>query len=67
MKKLILFLTMVIAVSTKAQVPCAQSLEKGTALDTAKYKVTYQLMYKNHPADKTALYRNILIFPCATA
>lgn len=53
MKKLILFFTMVIAISTKAQVPYAQSLEKGTAIDTAKYKVTYQLMYKNHPADKT--------------
>lgn len=53
MKKLILFLTMAIAVSAKAQVPYAQSLEKGAAVDTAKYKVTYQLKYKDHPDDKT--------------
>lgn len=44
---------MAIAVSAKAQVPYAQSLEKGAAVDTAKYKVTYQLKYKDHPDDKT--------------
>ena len=52
MKKIILFWAMVIAVSANAQVPFAQSLERGTAIDTAKYKVTYQFMYKNHPDDK---------------
>ena len=52
MKKIILFCAMVIAVSANAQVPFAQSLERGTAIDTAKYKVTYQFMYKNHPDDK---------------
>ena len=52
MKKTILLFAMIIAVSTNAQVPFAQSLEKSTVIDTAMYKVTYQLMYKNHPDDK---------------
>lgn len=35
-----------------AQVPHSQSLENGKTVDIAKYKVTYQLRYKNHPNDK---------------
>ena len=52
MKKTILFLAMIMAVSANAQVPFAQSLEKSVVIDTAMYKVTYQLMYKNYPDDK---------------
>ncbi len=56
MKKTILLLSAInIAVSTNAQVPYSQSLEKGIAIDTAKYKVTYQLTYKNHPDDKNVM------------
>ena len=35
-----------------AQAPYSQSLENGKTVDTAKYKATYQLRYKNHPDDK---------------
>ena len=54
-KTILLFSAIAIAVSTNAQVPFSQSLEKGVAIDTAKYKVTYQLTYKNHPDDKNVM------------
>ncbi len=52
MRKTILFLAMITAVSAKAQVPFAQLLDRGEVIDTAMYKITYRLKYKNHPADK---------------
>lgn len=55
MKKIILFFALITAVYTNAQVPFAQLLERGTAIDTAKYEVAYRLMYKNHPDEKDAM------------
>lgn len=54
-KTILLFSAFAIAVSTNAQIPFSQSLEKCVAIDTAKYKVTYQLTYKNHPDDKNVM------------
>ena len=43
--------------------PFPQNLQKKNALDTARYKVTYNLKYKNHPVDKNYLsdVRNVYI------
>lgn len=43
-----------ISLSAHAQItnPFTQELHKSTTLDTARYKVAYQLRYKRHPADK---------------
>lgn len=52
MKQLIRILLILMPFVANAQVPHSQSLENGKTADTAKYKVTYQLRYKNHPDDK---------------
>lgn len=51
MKHFLIFVLLTTTIIANAQ-PFSQSLSKGTALDTAKYKVTYHLQYKNHPEDK---------------
>lgn len=55
MKQFLLLLSFCVAIMAEAQVPFSQSLEKGTVRDTAEYKVTYRLQYKNHPKDKDYL------------
>ncbi len=52
MRQLIIGLMTALASVANAQVPFSQSLEKGVPVDTARYKVTYQLRYKYHPGDK---------------
>lgn len=65
MKQFILAIFASLALSIQAQVlqPFSQQLQKGTVLDTARFLVTYNLKYKNHPADKNYLtdIRNVLI------
>ncbi len=52
MRQLIIGLMAAMASVANAQVPFSQSLKKGVPVDTARYKVTYQLRYKYHPEDK---------------
>lgn len=52
MKTILTILFALMSLYVNCQVPYSQSLEKGLAIDTAKFKVTYQLRYKNHPDDK---------------
>lgn len=52
MKLFLISLFALTAIFADAQVPFSQSLEKAKVVDTARYKVTYQLRYKNHPNDK---------------
>lgn len=51
MKKILTILLAFISLYANCHVPFSQSLDKGTAVDTAKFKVTYQLRYKHHPDD----------------
>ena len=43
--------------------PMPVNLNKAAVVDTARYKVTYNLKYKNHPADKEYRtdIRNVLV------
>ncbi|KGN84507.1 GLPGLI family protein [Porphyromonas gulae] len=54
MRLLFSIVCMFISFVAHAQIttPFPQVLQKSNAVDTAQYKVTYQLRYKNHPADK---------------
>lgn len=52
MKQLVSILLILMSFVANAQTPYSQSLENGKTVDTAKYKATYQLRYKNHPDDK---------------
>ena len=52
MKQLVSILLILMSFIANAQTPYSQSLENGKIVDTAKYKATYQLRYKNHPDDK---------------
>ena len=52
MKQLVSMLLILMSFVANAQTPYSQSLENGKTVDTAKYKATYQLRYKNHPDDK---------------
>lgn len=65
MKHFIFSLFLIIAIPGKADLlsPSVLSLDKGAAIDTAMYKLTYRLKYKNHPDNKDYYedIRNILI------
>ena len=66
MKKLfiiVVYMFMSFTVHAQITAPFPQNLQKKSAIDTARYKVTYNLKYKNHPADKNYLsdVRNVYI------
>ena len=66
MKKLfiiVVYMFMSFTVHAQITAPFPQDLQKKSAIDTARYKVTYNLKYKNHPVDKNYLsdVRNVYI------
>lgn len=65
MKHLLITICMLVSFAVHAQIttPFPQELQKSTAVDTARYKVTYNLKYKNHPDDKNyrSDVRNVVI------
>lgn len=65
MKYLFIIVYALISLTAHAQIttPFPQELQKSSTIDTTRYKVTYNLKYKNHPADKDYLkdVRNVYI------
>ena len=65
MKRLLILGCLFVSLTAQAQiiVPISQDLRKGIVIDTARYRVTYSLKYKNHPSDKAYLddVRNVYI------
>ena len=65
MKYLSIIVCMLVSLTAQAQVttPFPQELRKSTVIDTACYKITYNLKYKNHPADNIYIddVRNVYI------
>lgn len=65
MKHLFVIICVFISFAANAQIttPFPQELQKSSVIDTARYKVTYSLKYKNHPDDKNYLsdVRNVYI------
>jgi len=52
MKQLILLIFAILCLTASAQETCSRIINKATPIDTAKYKVTYSLKYKFHPAQQ---------------
>lgn len=65
MKKIFIIICVFMSFTVHAQIttPFPQNLQKNSVVDTARYKVTYNLKYKNHSADKDYLsdVRNVYI------